>query len=358
MIVDKDYCISSFLMYRLIHDENKTFADGIFPNIVKPFTDRIPIKTSLQLEDALRSQVEGCVADGKTVIALSGGIDSAILAKMMPKGSKAYTFRCIVPGVEVTNEVPMAKRYAEECSLEHEIIDVYWEDFEKYAPMLMKHKGAPIHSIEVQIYKAALKAKAEGFERVLYGESADCVFGGLSKILSQDWKIGDFIDRYQYVAPYKVLRKPKYVLEPFIRHEKNGYIDTHGFLSAEFYKESINSYINASQTAGVEVVMPYAHCILEGELDYSRVRNGENKYLVREVFKRLYPNFVIPPKTPMPRPMNEWFANWQGPIRNEFYPHCTDNMSGDQKWLVWVLERFLNMISVADAVKGEKDDEI
>ena len=345
MITDKEYCSSSFLMFRLIEDENKSFFDMIKPNIIQPFDDRVPIRTSKELEESLRSQVEACVADGKTALALSGGIDSAILAKFMPKGSKAYTFRCIVPGMEVTNEVPIARKYAEECELQHETIEVYWEDFEKYAPVLMKHKGAPIHSIEVQIYKAALKAKEDGFKRLLFGESADCLFGGLSNILSQDWRIGDFIERYQYVAPYKVLRNPQYVLEPFIRHERNGYIDAHEFMSTEFYKESINSYLNASQTAGIDVIMPYAHCYLAGDLDYNRIRKGENKYLVREVFKHLYPVFLVPPKTPMPRPMNEWLMKWEGPKREEFYPHCTNGMNGDQKWLVWILEKFLNMMS-------------
>lgn len=344
MIVDKKYCMNSFLMYRSIVDSTKTFHRLYTPNLHEPFNERIPIKNSQELEKAIRSQVEKCVADGKTALALSGGIDSAILAKFMPKGSRAYTFRCIVPGVEVTNEVPMAHKYAEECGLDHEIIEVYWEDFEKYSPILMKHKGAPIHSIEVQIYKAALQAKRDGFERVLYGESADCVFGGLSNILSKDWTIGEFIERYQYIATYKVLRDPQYILEPYLRHEKDGYIDAHEFMSTEFYKESTNSYINASQTAGMGVVMPYANCYLYGKLDYDRVRNGENKYLVREVFKRLYPDFSIPPKTPMPRPMNEWLANWEGPKREEFYPYCVQSMNGDQKWLLWSLEKFLNMV--------------
>ena len=67
------------------------------------------------------------------------------------------------------------------------------------------------------------------------------------------------------------------------------------------------------------------------------------KYLVREIFRRLYPNFVIPPKTPMPRPMNEWLKDWEGPKREEFWPHCTEGMTGDQKWLVWCLEKFLDM---------------
>ena len=46
----------------------------------------------------------------------------------------------------------------------------------------------------------------------------------------------------------------------------------------------------------------------------------------------------------MPRPVNEWFAKWKGPTRPEFIPHCTDNMTGDQKWMVWSLERYLNLI--------------
>lgn len=344
MITDKEYCMSSFLIYRTIADTTKAFHPNLFPKIHEVYPNRIPIHNSADLEKALRSQVEACTTDGKTALALSGGIDSAILAKFMPKGSKAYTFRCIVPGKEVTNEVPAAEKYARECGLDHEVIEIYWEDFEKYSPILMKNKGAPVHSIEVQIYKAALKAKEDGFSKVLYGESADCVFGGHSQILSRDWTIGEFIDRYQYVPPYKVLRDPKYVLDPIKKYEQNGYIDIHGFLSNEFYKESINSYINASQTADIGVVMPYAHCILSGQLDYARVRAGENKYLVREVFSRLYPGFTIPPKTPMPRPMNEWLANWEGPRRKEFYPHCADQLSGDQKWLVWSLEQFLDMV--------------
>ena len=114
---------------------------------------------------------------------MSGGIDSAIIAKYMPKGSTAYTFKCVVPGTEVTDESAQAAKYAKECGLKHKVIEIYWEDFVRFAPELMKHKGAPIHSIEVQIYKAALKAKEEGFERLIFGESSDVSYGGLSCLL-------------------------------------------------------------------------------------------------------------------------------------------------------------------------------
>ena len=52
----------------------------------------------------------------------------------MPKGSTAYTFRCVVPGMQVTDESPAAARFAAECGLKHEIIDIYWEDFEALTP--------------------------------------------------------------------------------------------------------------------------------------------------------------------------------------------------------------------------------
>ena len=79
-------------------------------------------------------------------------------------------------------------------------------------------------------------------------------------------------------------------------------------------------------------------------LDYSRIRSGESKYLIREVFKRLYAGMEAPEKIPMPRPVNEWFANWAGPTRPEFIPHCTDNMSGDEKWMIWCAEKYLDLI--------------
>ena len=79
-------------------------------------------------------------------------------------------------------------------------------------------------------------------------------------------------------------------------------------------------------------------------IDYARIRAGENKYFVREIFSRLYPGVRIPAKLPMPRPMNEWMKGFKGPVRREFLPHCTDTMNGDQKWLVWALERYLDLL--------------
>jgi|LSQX01.3.fsa_nt_gb hypothetical protein len=347
MIVNKNYCMSSYLMFRTIIDKKYTFKAGISPKPDKIIKCRLPISNSAELEKYLKKSIEEATAAGKAALALSGGIDSAILAKFMPKGSVAYTFKCIVPGIEVTDETHAAARYAEECGLEHRIIEIYWSDFEKYAPVLMSKKGAPIHSIEVQIYKAALQAKKDGFSKLIFGESADCLYGGLNDLLSRDWKVGEFVDKYSFVKPYMVLKEPILITEPFLRYEKDGYIDVHKFISNVFFVESIHSYFNACDSASVDFISPYMKTYLSTPLDIERVRRGENKYLVREIFDRLYSGFSITEKIPMPRPMNEWLKNWDGPKGTEFIQNCTADMTGDQKWMVYCLEMFLNMIDDA-----------
>ena len=328
--------MSCFLMYRMTHPETINTVEEKIGN-------RIPVNNSEELEAHIRSRVQEVTKNGKAALALSGGIDSAILAKMMPEGSVAYTFKCIVPGMEVTDESPAAARYAEECGLDHRIVEVYWEDVEKYADELMRHKGAPIHSIEVQIYKAALRAKEDGFDTLIFGEAADAVYGGLSGLLSKHWTVGEFIQRYSFVLPYLGLKDFEMPVEPIYERAQDGFIDPHDFISNVFIQESIASYYNAAELAGIKLLTPYPETYLNGPIDFDRIRAGENKYLVREVFNRLFPGFEVPPKTPMPRPVNEWLKDWDGPKRDEFWPHCAVNLAGDQKWLLWILERYLNM---------------
>lgn len=330
----KEMC--SFLMFRTLDPIRNHTIDDNFPN-------RTPIYISEELENHLHLCVSQICEKRGAALALSGGIDSAILAKFMPEGSIAYTFKCIVPGMKVTDETPVAAKYAKECGLQHKVIEIYWEDFERYAPLLMKHKRAPIHSIEVQIYKAALQAKDDGIDTLIFGEAADAVYGGLSSLLSRDWLVGEFVDRYSYIRPYYALKESELVLEPFEKWVVDGRINPHDFISDIFINESVCSYLNASEAAGIKVGMPYPESYMASPIDYSRIRCGENKYFVREVFERLYPGFDIPQKTPMPRPMNEWLSDWNGPVRDEFWPNCAIGLTGDQKWLLWSLETYLNL---------------
>ena len=344
MIVDRQYCMSSYLMFRTIVDHNFSFKDGITPSFFEENADRHPVRTPKELQDILEYEVKKACSEKKVAIALSGGIDSAILAKFMPKNSVAYTFKCIVPGIKVTDESVAAAQYAKECGLQHKIIEISWQDMVNYTPILMKHKGAPIHSIEGQIYKASLQAKKDGFDALIFGESADVNYGGMDSLLSKDWNVPDFIERYSYVMPHRILKQPKIITDPFIKYSKNGLMHTHDFIRNIFYVEAMGSYTNATNTAGIELVAPFSKTFMGVPLDLRRIRNGEGKYFVREVFKNLYPNYDIPKKVPMPRPMDEWMKDWKGPNRNEFWQNSIINFSGDQKWMVWALEIFLDLI--------------
>lgn len=346
-MIDKNFCMSSYLMYRYVYDREKSFGKDPIRQVSLDF-DRKPVRSSSDLYEALKTIVNEACRDGKAALALSGGIDSAILAKLVPGGTKAYTFRCIVPGVSVIDESVAAKTWAEINHLEHEVIDITWDEIVYAADICMKHKGSPIHSIEAQIYLAAKKAMANGKTRFIFGENADIIYGGMNGLLAKDWLFAEFVDRYSYVMPYKVLKEPMLLLEPFKKFEIDGHIDGHNFINQYFRQEALGTYINACETAGLEFVGPYSLTYLDSQINYERIRNGDTKYIIRELFHELYPDIELPAKIPMPRPMNEWFSDWRGPTRMEFHPHCTDNMTGDQKWMVWCLERYMNMMEECD----------
>ena len=97
--------------------------------------------------------------------------------------------------------------------------------------------------------------KQEGFSRLIFGDSADMVFGGLDGLISKDYTYGEYLERFSYVMPYKALKTFNIITEPFERWmDVNGYVDSHGFINDVFATESYNSYCNACEAAGVESV--------------------------------------------------------------------------------------------------------
>ena len=80
-----------------------------------------------------------------------------------------------MPNKAVLDESARAEHWAEVCGLKHKVINIYWEDVDAVTDELMIHKGAPIHSIETQIYIAAKKVLSDGFTKFIFGENADNV---------------------------------------------------------------------------------------------------------------------------------------------------------------------------------------
>ena len=54
----------------------------------------------------------------------------------------------------------------------------------------------------------------------------------------------------------------------------------------------------------------------------------------------------VPEKLPMSRPADTWMKDWEGPHREEFLPGCIEGLTGEQKLLLFSLERFMDLMEV------------
>lgn len=349
-MVDKNFCLSSYIAFRYIYRDDIDFASQLHhENFILPQQDELTyVKTADDIDAAIRCVMENVYSKYTNVgILLSGGMDSAILAAYMKPGSHAYTFSSSDSDI-YDADIKRAEVYCEKYNLTHHLIDIVFEDFQKYTPIIMEHKGAPVHSIEPQIYKAALQAKEDGVEIIIIGDAADYVFGGMDKLMSEDWKFDAFVKRYITLDPELVLMSPVDMSGAFEPYRRDGdKINFQGFLKGPTTIESYGSYKNAFDTAQMPYCDPYEKLEMEEALDLERIRKGESKYLVRELFAMKYPDIPIPTKIPMPRPVDLIFKDWEGPKRSEFRNDIPmQNLTGNQKWQLWCAELFLNLYNV------------
>ena len=343
MNIDKNFCMSSYLAFRYIEREDKDFFEGMHhKNIdVIPDEEKTIVSTPDEIGAAIKRQLDSVCAGKKVGVLLSGGMDSAIVASYVP-GAEAYTFR-FLGGDFQKEELARAEYFAKYYKLNLHYVDITWNTVERHVDAVMAAKCAPVHSIEPQILQAALQAKNDGVEITLVGESSDLVFGGMDGLLAKDWSFDEFIKRYTFLKPEDALAEPVSMLYLYERYRKGNHIDFLSFLDNVFSIESSSSYYNAFGVAGMPYYDPYARQKMAMPLDLPRVRHGEPKYLVRALMAMRYPEIPVPNKNPMPRPVDKYFANWAGPSRKEFKSGLEmSTFTGNQKWQLWCLERFLN----------------
>ena len=343
-MVDKKYCMSSYMALRYIEKDDMDFYDEMHHSNIKPLSDdqRILVHTSDDIDREIGKQMEQ-FKDKKKGILLSGGMDSAIVASYL-RGSDAYTFR-FLGGEYQKEELERAEYYAKYYGLTLHYVDISWDTVVSHLDLVMKAKAAPVHSIEPQILQAALQAKADGIEMMFVGESSDLIFGGMDGLLAQDWNFDDFMNRYIFTKPEDVLAEPESMQYLFERYRKDGdKIDFLTFMDDVFSIESSSSYLNAFAVAEMPYYDPYAKLKMADELDLYRVRHGEPKYLIRELMHKKYPEIPVPNKVPMPRPVDAYFKTWEGPNRTEFRKDIDmSKFTGNQKWQMYCLEKFLEM---------------
>lgn len=341
---NKNFCMSSYLAFRYIEREGMDFYEGLHhENIPSPNEEDLTyVHTADDIDRELKKVFDKLKGE-KLGICLSGGMDSAILASYM-RGCDAYTFR-FLGGAYQKEELARAEYYAAYYGLNLHYVDINWETVMTCLRPVIRHKNAPVHSIEPQLYQAALQAKGDGVTRLIVGESSDLLFGGMDGLLSQDWTIEDFKRRYTFLDPAQVLVEPEdmsYLYEKF--RIENDKIDFLAFMDYVFSTESSSSYFNAFAAAGMPYTDPYALLRMAEPLDLYRVRHGEPKYLIRELMHKKYPDIPVPNKVPMPRPVDAYFKDWAGPKRPEFRSDIDmSQLTGNQKWQLYCLEQFLDM---------------
>lgn len=346
-MVNKDFCLSSYIAFRYIWKDGVDFCEGFqHKNLLPvPAEQRIPVKTSADINREIQKQFDALYQKYDNIgILLSGGMDSANLASYLKPGSHAYTFES--SSGECNADTKRAITYCAKWKLQHHLVNITLEDYQKYTPIVMRHKFAPVHSIEPQIYKAAETARKDGVQLMIVGESSDLIFGGMDKLISPEWTFDGFVKRYTFLDPTLVLKNPISQMDLYEKYRTSDTtIDVMRFMDEVFAIESSGSYLNAFGAAWMPYYDPYARLIMADPLDMTRVRNGEPKYLVRGLYAMKYPELEIPFKIPMPRPVDAIFKDWTGPKRPEFRTDIPmQQLTGNQKWQLWCAEQFLNMI--------------
>lgn len=344
---DQDYCNSAYLTFRWIPKDNMFWSKEWRPSYPKLKGDaQTPVKDTREIKEFISHYLNNHF-DKYTGILLSGGIDSAILASYLPPETNAYTIKFIADNA--VDESENARKYADKYHLNLHIVDVTWDDYEQYMPLLMRNKKAPLHAVEVGLYKASLAAKDHGISKLILGNGADSTFGGMDKLLSRDWTFNEFVERYSFINPLNVLISPKSVMDIYEQYRiGESDIDYISFLKYTHGLGIIQAFDNAIGCAGCHSIEPFEQLKLGIPLDIKRIRNSEPKYLLYEIFDERYPGLERVPKVPFARPMTQWLKNWNGPIRPEFKSGCIESMTGDQKFLAYSLELFMNLMEGKD----------
>lgn len=336
-------CASEYLAVRYVHSENQQWAEGVRQQPVEhTYSTLIDVQTATDVERAMTKVIDETMSDDAGVM-LSGGIDSAIVAAMLPRGTKAFTIDFVAE--TAVRESRLSRTYAEHLGLDLHVVDVDKETFFSHAEALMRHKKSPLHPIEPALYELAQQAREMGINKLYTGKGADTNFGGLDKLMSRDWTFDDFVTRYNFLNPQDVLQDGLdvgYLYEPY-RDGEN--IDFMHFLRDVHGRCSVLVFENPISLAGVEMIEPFEHLNLVGGFDFERIRNGEPKYLLVELFTQLYQTDA-PWKVPFSRPTEEWLQTWEGPA-HELFRNDVDysTFGGDPRFLMWSLNEFLTLLS-------------
>ena len=270
-------------------------------------------------------------------ITLSQGMDSVILASMMPKGSTAYT--AIFDGKDC-NESAEAARFAAMFGLKHRIIKVDWSDYQNTHRLLIRHKGQPLIPIEPTIYRLAMEAKSDGYDTVVTGVGAGSQFGQNAHMHALADNPAEFLKKWAWLNPADILKQPVPLEVLASNYISNGRIEPLPIMTLD--RGCNGGDENATRAAGMQWCSPYEGIDLD--LDIDRAVN-DGKYVLKEIYRERVGEEPYQP-IGWNRPIGTWLKKWRP--TSPYFKDQLPVLGGNRKWQLYSLETFWNMHQLRD----------
>jgi len=203
------------------------------------------------------------LAQERMSVAFSGGVDSALLCKLMSNSANKH---CYAVGFSESHDLNNAQHAARLLKVDLQTIELNEYDLEAFVPVVIEaiESYSPLDvAIALPFYVLAEQAEAAGFSSVLTGQGADELFAGYSKYASL------------HSAPNATLNN---VLE----------MDVLNIARDNLERDNL-----ATAAHSLDVVLPYLdpRVVAFGlALDASwKLHNGVNKYVLRKVAEQVMP---------------------------------------------------------------------
>jgi asparagine synthase (glutamine-hydrolysing) len=204
------------------------------------------------------------LAQEKMGIAFSGGVDSALLCKLMPDCASHSNYTV---GLRGSHDLKSAQHAARLLNVELQIVELNVQDLEILLPLVIEaiESCNPLDiAIALPFYVLAERVKAAGFSSILTGQGADELFAGYSKYATLR------------PAPNDTLNN---ALERDIRN---------------IARENLERDNLAVAAHSLDVVLPYLdpRVVIFGLTLNStwKLREGTNKYVLRRVAEEVMPS--------------------------------------------------------------------
>jgi asparagine synthase (glutamine-hydrolysing) len=297
---------------------------------------------------------EHLIADVPVALALSGGLDSSVVAAAAATSHPdihAYTYT-LNADTDADQEVAYAKLVCRHLGLKHHIVRLKTHNTEGWLRLVAWHLEEPIANINALLsYGLAQVIKAQGFKVVLVGEGADELFAGypwyrfaLEPKLSQH--PGAIFNAYRSRRMQTGLTKAFRPASQEIANQQDA-ITVRAFNArlAEIPDSPLNGFLSFDQSTqlqysqllrvdkmfmahGVEARVPFLYrSVLDASAALSRSRKcpvseihrRDEKIVLANAFaKRLPPSVISRPKFGEKGTVNVWDSTLADGLDNEF----------------------------------------